>query len=261
MTTDTNTTEQPEATEPTAPDVSALNDLGRLFLSQIAEQVEAYNSRTATLSAATGDSAKAVHDLRNSSDDPKIVKFRKWLEEFDAKREKAISEIDAYISENLLPSASMSEEEIEAERTALKTLRSEINSMRDVFLALPAVKSLENSELLLPKVAGTRTVSKGTGSGGVKPRVTGVYIDGNLVSHEVTKDGKTTVKSSFTDAVKFLSETHKVKVNTPDLHAAYFEAAKVKPEDWASGPDKVEFGFHVTDKDGKSQNHTILVTK
>jgi hypothetical protein len=74
----------PEATEPAkvVPDESALNDLGRMILATIREQAAAFNAEQAKYDAATGDRSKAVHDLRESSDDAKVVKFRKWLEDF-----------------------------------------------------------------------------------------------------------------------------------------------------------------------------------
>jgi hypothetical protein len=255
------TTEVTESTESevVVPDRSSLNNLAQLVLGTYEEQVAEYNSRQAKVDAATGDKEKAVHDLRNSSDDAKVVKFRKWQEELDAKREKAVNEIDAYIRENLI-SSDMTPEQIEAEREALKELRAEIKNGAEYFLSLPAVKSLEGAENLLPKPAGTRrSVSKGTGSGTPKPRVKAIYIDGNLASHEVTKDGKTEVKSSFTDAVKVLSDAHKVKVETKDLHAGYF--AEAGTTDVNAAPDSVEYVFSVTDKDGTNHNHTSLVTK
>lgn len=259
---ETETTETAETPEQTV-DLEALraeiNDLGKLVLGTLEEQIAEYNSRQATLDAVTGDTSKAVHELRNSSDDDEVKKFRAWLEKVDAQREAAVTKIDKYISENLLPKADMSEEQIEAEKSALKDLRGEIKAGETYFLALPGVKPLgENAALLVPKVAGARkSVAKGTGTGGPKPRVTGVYVDGELQSHDV--DGKQ--KSTFTDAVKFLSEKHKTKVETKDIHAAWFAAANVTPEDWASAPDKTEFVFSVTDKDGKSHNHNFLITK
>jgi hypothetical protein len=254
----------PEATEPAkvVPDESALNDLGRMILATIREQAAAFNAEQAKYDAATGDRSKAVHDLRESSDDAKVVKFRKWLEDLDAKREAAVADIDAYISENLMPASDLSEADAETLKSALTEQRKEIKQGVDYFLSLPAVKNVEGAENLLPEIKGARRgVSKGTGAGAPKPRVTGVYVDGVLCSHDVTKDGKTETKSSFTDAVKFLSDKYGVKIQTSDLHAGYFTEAKVEPADWASGPDKVEYVFHVTDKDGVSHNPKILVTK
>lgn len=260
------TTETPEApaetTEETVvvPDESQLNNLAQLVLATYREQVAEYNSRQATLDAATGDRSKAVHELRNSSDDPAVVKFRAWLEKFDKQREDAITKIDAHISENLLPQSDMSEEDQTKEKEALKELRAEIKEGEKYFLKLPAVKTLENAENLLPKVSGARkSVSTGTGTGSPKPRITGAYLDGKLCSHDVVKDGKTIVKSTFTDLVKALSDANKVKVETSDIHKAYLEAAKT--DDWNAAPDKVEFGYHVTSKDGVSNNYTILITK
>ncbi len=248
-----------ETVETPAFDESALNDLARLVLGTVREQAADFNSAQATLDAATGDTSKAVHDLRNSSDDPQVTKFRAWLEKSDAAREKAIGEIDAYISANLIPDG-MSDEQIEAEKSRLKELRAEVKSGADYFLTLPSVKGVAGAETLLPEIKGARkSVSKGTGSGTPKPRVKAIYVDGNLVSHDVTKDGKTETKSTFTDAVKFLSETHKVKVETKDLHAGYFETAGTT--DVSVAPDKVEYVVAIVDKDGKSHNHTLLVTK
>jgi hypothetical protein len=233
-----------------------------MILATIREQAAAFNAEQAKYDAATGDRSKAVHDLRESSDDAKVVKFRKWLEDLDAKREAAVADIDAYISENLMPASDLSEADAETLKTALTEQRKEIKQGVDYFLSLPAVKNVEGAENLLPEIKGARRgVSKGTGAGAPKPRVTGVYVDGVLCSHEVTKDGKTETKSSFTDAVKFLSDKYGVKIQTSDLHAGYFAEAKVEPADWASGPDKVTYVFHVTDKDGVSHNPEILVTK
>jgi hypothetical protein len=256
------TPETEETPAPVIPDVSALNDLGRMILAQIQEDAAAFNAEQARYDAATGDRSKAVHDLREASDDAKVVKFRKWLADIDAKREAAVTEIDAYISENLMPAADLSEADAETLKTSLAEKRKELKNGMEYFSNLPAVRAVENAHLLLPEIKGARKgVSKGTGTGAPKPRVKAIYVDGELMSHDVTKDGETVVKSSFTDAVKFLSDKHDVKIQTSDLHSGYFAAAQVEPADWASGPDSVEYVFHVTDKAGASHNHKVLVTK
>lgn len=247
-------------TEPVAPDASSLNDLARLVLGTLTEQIADYNSRSARLESVTGDKSKATHDLRESSDDAEVAKFRAWLEKSDAAREAAVAKIDAYIAGNLL-ATDMSADDVAAETESLKSLKSEIKSGESYFLTNTVAKDLENANLLVPKIAGARkSVSKGTGTGGSKPRVSAIYLNGSLVSHEnVAKDGTKTVKSTFTDLVKALSETHKVKVETSDIHAAYL--AEAGTTDWNVAPDSVEFVYHVTNKAGESVNEKILVTK
>lgn len=255
--------ETPAETPKVVPDEANLNDLGRMILATIREQAQGFNAAQAQYDAATGDRSKAVHDLREASDDPKVLKFRKWLEDFDKKREQAVKDIDAHITANLMPAADLSEEDAAKLKETLTEQRKEIKAGVDYWLSLPAVKSLEGHENLLPEIKGARKgVSKGTGSGAPKPRVKAVYVDGVLCSHEVKdKENKISTKSSFTDAVKYLSDKHDVKVETKDLHREYFTEAKVEPKDWADGPDSVEFIFHVTDKAGASHNHKVLVTK
>jgi hypothetical protein len=245
-------------------DIDSLGDLARLVLNTYAEQAAAYNSGAATLEAATGDASKAIHDIRDNSDDPKVVKFRKFREDHLAKVEEAEKIIQDYIRENLVPET-MTDEEVEAEKARLKELKSTAQQGRDFFLAQPAVKSLVESgkydfdSVLVPLKGARKSVSKGTGTGSPKPRVKAIYIDGDLVSHEVVKDGKTEIKSTFTDAVKFLSDATKSKVETSTLHSGYFEAAGTT--DVNAAPDSVEYIVTLNNKDGESTHYTILVTK
>jgi hypothetical protein len=246
-----------EAAAARAEILANLPDLARLVRDTYEGQAAEYNTRAARLESVTGDASKAIHDIRESSDDPAVVKFRKYFEDMNAKIEAAVKTINEHISKNLLPE-SMSEADVEAEKEALKTLKKEAESGRDFFLAQQSVKSLaENGTdplTLLTGLKGARRgVSKGTGTGTKKPRVKAIYVDGVLMSHDVTKDGKTEVKSTFTDAVKFLSDTHKVKVETSALHEGYFAAD-------GENATEVEYVVNITDKDGASHAHTILVT-
>jgi hypothetical protein len=237
--------------------LSNLPDLARLVRDTYEGQVAEYNTRQAKLESVTGDASKALHDIRESADDATVAKFRKYQEDMNAKIEAAIVTINKYISENLLPSA-MSEDDITAERDALKVLKKEAEAGRDFFLAQPSVKALDENaagNLLTPLKGARRGVSKGTGTGTKKPRVKAIYIDDVLMSHDVPAkgDNPATVKSTFTDAVKFLSETHKVRVETSQLHEGYFAAD-------GENATEVSYVVNITDKDGVAHAHNVLVT-
>jgi hypothetical protein len=254
-----------EITEETAPEETVpsvteedLNDLARMVLATQVEMVNRYNSAQARIDAATGDTGKYVHEIRNSSEDPKVVKFRKFEEDLTAKLEKAVAEIEAYIRENLVGDA-LTPEQIEEEKNSLKALKSEIDAGEGFFAVATKALGADASHLLPKRSNARKSVSSGgTGNGGVKPRVTGVYIDDVLCSHTVPAKGDKPEReaSTFTDAVKHISDTLKTKVEVKDLQGAYFAAAGVKPEDWATAPDKVEFSYAVGEK-----NVTVLVTK
>jgi len=255
------TTEAPEATEPQISE-DELNGLAKMVLESQRAMVADYNTRLARIS--NDDPAKYLHEIRNTSEDDKVAEYRKYEEKVLAALEKRTQEIEAYIKANLMGNAP-TEDEVKAEREALGALKKEITEGEKYFGI--ATKALgKDTSGLLPKMTGARLSKSGggTGQGGVKPRVTGVYINGELQSHVVKKDnvvqknedGTDKVSSTFTDAVRYLSEQTKTKVATTDLQAAYFAAAQVEPADWASGPDKVEFVFNAGEK-----NWTVLVTK
>lgn len=245
------TTETTEAPTVTRDD---LDGIGQAFLDLMIAQAAEYNARAAALSAATGDKDKAAHEIRESSDDPKVVKFRKFSEDLMARHEAAVAEIHKYIVENLVAKSQLTPEQQEAEKAALKELRDSYNVNVKAFTGLPSVAKIAGAETLVPEIKGARrSVSSGGGSGTSKPRVSSITVDGDLMAHDVVKDGETLQKSTFTDAVKFLSEKHGVKIQTSDLHAGYFAAG---------GPDSatpVEYVFSVTDKAGKNHNHNVVV--
>lgn len=237
----------------TAPTVNRddLGEVAKILLAEVEQETTKYNALAGQIEAATGDQGKAVHNLRETSEDPEVLKFRDFVEALDAKREAAVQKIHAYIEKNLLQSSSMTPEEVEEAKTSLKAQRKEINELRGLFLSRAKI---EGADSLLPEIKGARKSAAAPGSGAPKPRVASITVDGEEMSHETTnKDGETVVKSTFTDAVKFLSDKHKVKVQTSDLHAGYFENG---------GPDSatpVEYVVSVTDKDGKSHNHKVVV--
>jgi hypothetical protein len=257
MSEQTNSTEQTAATTEAAAPEPMLNELGKVILEQIKSDAAKANAAHAKI-AAQEDSAKAAFELRKTSEDAEVAKFRQWYEAANAEIEKRVAAIDDYIKANLIKS--LSPEDVaaaQAEYDAAKgSYESGVNYLVSVHPdAKDEIKSWVSETV---PVAGKRTrkSSGGTGEGGIKPRVKSVSVNGTVATMTVkTKDGEQD-KSNFTAAALMLAgeDYAGTKVEVKDLQSAWLSAANV--DDWKNAPDTVEFSFSAGDK-----NFTVLVTK
>jgi hypothetical protein len=261
--------DEDEVTPVTADDLS---DIAKIVIADQEKNVSDYNATLAKVEAAQGDETRYVFNLRETSDDPTVVKFRKWLEETDAVREAAVNKVDIHIKKNLIGEP-MTEDQVKAETARLKSLHEEVLLGEKLFALTTKTfaESGRDVKHLLPKIAEKEKTVR---SGGIKPRFSGVYVNGVLASHVVKKekivvknaDGTDKIASTMSDAAKVMADKvlgkSDEKISIPDMQTAYFKAANVKPEDWQSGPDEVTFSFNVIgEKVPAGENFTIMVTK
>lgn len=243
-------------TEQAAPE-PMLNELGKVILEQIKSDAAKANKAHATI-AAQEDSAKAAFELRETSDDPEVVKFRQWFEAANAEIEKRVAAVTDYIKGNLIKS--MSAEDVAAAQATYDAAKTSYESGLNYLVSVhpDAKDEIKAWVTQAVPVAGKRSrkASAGTGEGGIKPRVKSVSVNGKTATMTVkTKDGDQD-KSNFTAAALMLAtdEYAGTKVEVKDLQSAWLSAAKV--DDWKNAPDTVEFSFSAGEK-----NFTILVTK
>lgn len=198
---------------------------------------------------ASGDKAagKMISDIRESSEDERVVQFRAYIADLDAKREAAFSKIEDLIKAELLPADTkvLTPDEQAALKVKYDDLAKRAKSGAD-FL------SSEDSEEITAAMAAAPVLlswpgKRGGGSavGSKKPRLAHAEINGEPFSVKVTnKDGVTTEKVSFTAIAQEITKNVKAaghkdfSVTASDLQKMATETAKT---DDLSSVNDVEF--------------------
>lgn len=240
------------STTPAAPAAAAakpLDEFGRQALARLIDTINQYNNIAAQVKAATGDPQSLLDTLRTSSDDPQVQKLTAAIEELDNKREALWNKrdeilkpiVEAKVTE---AKSGMGDSEAVA-KDLLKTVRSGQKYITDLY----GEAHLES----VPKVLNTRT-STGSSDGRSGQRVRGfdVFVDGNLVTQETKKDGKTVVSSNLAVAGK------QIGVETADLREQFQAAAGTT--DPKAYPAVVEFAISAGEGDARRQ-YTIRCVK
>lgn len=252
-----NTVETTEAAEVTQPAVEIPTDpfttSGRAQFSVFAEQANALHAR---VQAAENVNA-TIAEVRNTSDDPRIVAFREWKAQADAAILAKENEIDAIIKAELVSVEPIDLEKIKAEHKSIVT------KARDLEKALKSVVG-EAAVVNLPtlKSLSGRAVSASGGSGGKRPRIQSIVVDGVEVYEEVEDKDKAGNKlgtkshvASFTVLARWMGSKEQtgVKVDVSSLQQACFAAAKT--DDLSSLDGKpVSFPYTVSvEKEGKTE--------
>lgn len=223
-------------------DLSSVDPMLLLVAQDAANKITKANAIAEKYAASNTDEKKLVHEIREDGDasDENVQKFRAYKEQVLAALESATAKINAYITENLLPTRENIDPEVvkeehkaakKAATTALEYLEQNAGDLIDALREEYNVGDLKN-------LRGGST-SGGTGTGGKRPRVTDIWIDGESIQ----KDGK----ANFTMLANALKKISKTDVAVKDLQGAAFTAAKT--EDLKSLDGEIfEFSFSAGDR-------------
>jgi hypothetical protein len=233
------------------------NEMISMVQQTVAAQTEQANAIVQQITAATQDSGKLVHDVRTdeSATDENVKAFQEWYEKANAAIEAKVAEINAYIKANLLPESGANVD-VDALKEEYKTLRQSIKTATAFVATLPGYSA---DDFKVPELKNLRGGTSGTtGSGGKRPRLESIWVNGKLIE-KVTQDkqGNDVHTSNFTLAAAEISKAAKSKVEVKDLQAAAFEAAGTDDLSTLAGT-VFEFSFSAGEGEN-AQNFDVTV--
>jgi hypothetical protein len=251
------TTEAPVTEAKAVPAKESLSVLAGALL-QSAEAKYAEIKAVADKQAKVGNVGELLSEAIANSEDAKVKELRTKRE----RASKAILEMDKAMEEIVKPTLSIpTDEELSEMDTTYKTLASELNTFNTVF-ATEIGKTHPNITLFdyVGELPGKRRGAKqGQGSGTSRPRVKSVEYttdkNGEQGWKKAEKDGKSTF-SHLSLAIKSeTGETH----GAGDFHKAWTESLSIT--DWTDAPEVSKFAYSVTDKDDKTHQYWVRVTR
>lgn len=229
-------------------------------LNTIREQTEAGNA-VADKVIHADNANKLLAEVRETSDDPEIVKYREFLENAYAQLAESEKKIDDYIlSQGMVDTTPV---DVEAETTKWKEISTTVKAMTNAIKTLPGFDETKLADIPeLKSLPGTRKASTSSGGTGVKrPRIASIavtYPDGTTTDIYETKDGVN--NSNLTVLAKSLASTYKRKVEVKDLQAALFAAAGTDDLNTLDGKP-VEFAYSVPKSDNPEDGSYNLMVK
>ena len=161
-------------------------DFAAVALEQYAPTAEQANGIAAQLNAA-GNVLKLVHEVRENSEDPKLVAFREYRENVLKALADAETEAETHIRDAGL--VNVEPVDVEALSKEYATLADQANAVRGTIVKIfgeDAVKEWPN----LVKPDGMRKAGAATGT--PKPRWQSITVGGKEIFTETVKDGVTT---------------------------------------------------------------------
>lgn len=208
--------------------------------------------------AKVGNVGELLSEAIAKSEHEEVKKLRDKRE----RAAKAILEMDKAMEAIVKPTLSIpTEAELAEMDTAYKTLASELNTFNTVFTTeLSKVHKDITLFDYVGELPGKRRGAKsGQGSGTSRPRVASVEYTTDKNGEEgwkkAEKDGKSTF-SHLSLAIKSeTGETH----GAGDFHKAWTESLGIT--DWTDAPEVSKFAYSVTDKDGKTHQYWVRVTR
>jgi hypothetical protein len=248
-TVETTTPEQAQETKPLDPMVKMVQDT-------VTTQIEQANALVQKINANTTDKGKLVHDIRTdeNSTDEEVKAFQAWFEQAQAAIEARVAKIDEHIKANLLPKSE--DFDVEAAKAQHKSLKESVKAALTFVSGLPAYDA---ESFKVPDLANLRGgTSAGTGTGGKRPRLNQIWVDGVLIS-KPTKNakGEDVTVSNFTLAAAHIAKAVGTKVEVKDLQAAAFSAAGT--DDLSTLGGKVFDYYFEAGTDDKRKNFKISV--
>lgn len=208
---------------------------------------------------------KLIHEVRETSDDETIAKFREWFDLANAEILRREQEIDKYIVDQGL--VTVETVDVDKETENYKALSQTIKAMQGALAAIPggadAAKNLPDLKSL-PGVRKSSSTGSSGGTGIKRPRLSAItadYGDGPVDIYE-TKKGENgqpdTNVANLTTLSKALAAKFKTKVEVKDLQTDLFKAAGTDDLSTLDGKP-VTFTVSIPSEDGNS-SHTVTVT-
>lgn len=208
--------------------------------------------------AKVGDVGQLLSDGIDNSTDPKVVELRKKRENAAAAILKFDKEMEAIVKPTLsIPT----DEELAEMDVTYKTLASELNTFNTVFTTEvskdhPGTTLFDYTGELPGKRRG---VKAGQGTGMSRPRVKSVEYTHDKNGEEGWKKAEKDGKSTFSHLILAIkTETGEVPSAT-DFHEAWNASNGVK--EWTDNPEVSKFAYSVTDKEGKTHDYWVRVTR
>lgn len=195
-----------------------------------------------------GEQAKSLKEWRETSDDPRAVKFRENVEKAQAAILKWTDEINKAGAEVLEFPAPLTDDEVKAHKESYKEKAAAARKAHGLIVDVAATLSVEVPELpALLNFGSGKPAGERTGSTGTRTRWSKV---------EFSLDGGDVVECDrLSDVVASVKKVTGVKVSAQDISAAIFDAAGTTDPDkisaqeiqWtATGEDKVTHTWNVT---------------
>lgn len=246
-----------EETKPKVP-VESLSGLAKALLEQ-AENKYKELKVVAETQAKTGDVGKLLSEAIEQSEDPEVVKLRASIE----RANEAIIRHTKAAEEKVKPTLKIpTENELAEMDTQYKTLASELNAFATVFGN--EVKK-DHPDLTLFDYTGElpgkrRGAKAGQGAGTSRPRVKSVEYTHDKNGNEgwvkaADKEGN----SSFSHLVMAIKKETGESVSAADLHAPWL--SQNGKSEWTDLPEVTTFAYSVTDKDAKTHDYMVRVTR
>ena len=199
-------------------------DFAAAALEQYAPLVEQANGLAAKLDAQS-NTAALVFEVRENSDDPKLVAVREYINDLNEKVLAAQKEAEDYIrSAGLVNVEDLDVPAVTTQYSAAADSASKLRSAVESIVGADATK--EWPKLVIP--AGSKKRSGATGV--PKPRWQKITVGGVEVYSETTADGKTTRAVTLTALAQWMNEKLKAaksteRVDSGNLRDAVFTAA------------------------------------
>lgn len=243
-----------ETVETAAPvyDVAQDTPVLAMIRTTLSAQVAEANALGDKISASKQGTGGLVHQLRETddTDDEVILKFRARKEKVLAALLADEAKTDEHIKVTYLQSPDSFD--VDAATAEFKSLKDAVKAGQAYARTAPGFTDAYLTSL--PTIKGVRGASSGGGSGtgGKRPRLESVSINGHQVER-TNDDG--TVTANFTLAAAWLQADAggETKVKPSDLHAACFAAAGTDDLSTLNGK-AVDFSFSAGDK-----NYSIVV--
>ncbi|HET7713328.1 MAG TPA: hypothetical protein VFK94_02735 [Patescibacteria group bacterium] len=234
--------------EATATVSAPLDEFGQDAKNRLATTIEQRNALVAQLKATQGDPQELLEALRETSDDPQIVKMREQINtlndklyELETKRDEALKPL----VEQMRAEAAQGSEGVSEKADALdKTIKAGMNYLKELY----GEAALEGLPSVLPR-KNRATPGKGGGEGGKRIRGFDWTVDGIL---QTSRDAKGVERSNTAAAAKAIG------VETATLQEKFWEAAGTR--DSAKYPARVEFTVSVGEGDD-AKTHTVVAAR
>ena len=256
------TTDAPEVKEETkqVTPVEQLSPLAQALLTSAKDKADEIKT-VADKQASVGDVGKLLSEAIAASEDAKVKELRTKRE----RAAKAINEFDKAMEEIVKPTLSIpSDEELAGLDAKYKELASQLNTFNTVFTT-EVSKDHPNISLFdyvgeLPK--GRKGAKAGQGTGSVRPRISKVEVTEDKNGEEgyvaVEKDGK----STFTHLAQHIKGKTGEVIGANDFAEAWTsQNGQASVQDWTNLAEVTKFTYSVTDKEGKTHQYWVRVTR